>query len=49
MKERKSFITEETIINIDEDVFKVVAQQLLCELFVEYVNNKYGKIVIELR
>jgi hypothetical protein len=48
-KERKSFITENTIINIDEEAFKINAQQLLCEMFVEYVNKKYGYPVLELR
>jgi hypothetical protein len=49
MKARRNFITEETIINIDEDVFKIKAQELYWELFVDYVNNKYGYTVIELR
>jgi hypothetical protein len=46
---KKSFITEDTVINIDEDVFKLKAEELLCELFVDYVNNLHGKTVIELR
>lgn len=49
MKKRKKFITDDTKINIDEAVFKVKAEELICELFVEYVNSKYGAAVIELK
>lgn len=49
MKERKKLVTEDTVINIDEDVFKVVAQQLFWEMLVEYANNKYGSPVLELK
>ncbi|MBT2736187.1 hypothetical protein [Bacillus sp. ISL-7] len=49
MKRSKKFITEDTIINIDEDVFKIKAQKLYWELFVDYVNNKYGYTVLELK
>jgi hypothetical protein len=48
MKERRSFITEETIISGDEDVLKVKIQKLALELFVDYVNNKYGYTVLEI-
>ncbi|MCM2531723.1 hypothetical protein NDK43_04020 [Neobacillus pocheonensis] len=47
MKERRKFITERTIINIDEEYFKELAEELICELFVDYVNDKYGRTVIE--
>ncbi|WP_286231334.1 hypothetical protein [Neobacillus mesonae] len=46
---RKKLVTEDTIINIDKDVFKVRAEKLICELFVDYVNGKYGELVIELK
>jgi len=46
MKERKSFITENTKINIDEEVFKENAENLICELFIEYVNEKFGRTVL---
>lgn len=49
MKERKKLVTEDTVINIDEDVFKVVAQQLFWEMLVEYANKKYGSPVLELK
>jgi hypothetical protein len=49
MRERKKFITEETVINIDEDVFKLKAEELICELFVDYVNNLYDSAVLELK
>ncbi|MFD0827596.1 hypothetical protein ACT8ZR_18370 [Neobacillus sp. M.A.Huq-85] len=49
MKKRKSFITEDTIINIDEEIFIIKAEELICELFVDYVNGKYGRTVLELR
>ncbi|MEY2196880.1 hypothetical protein AB7942_29845 [Neobacillus sp. BF23-41] len=49
MKKRKRYITEETMINIDEDVFKIKSEELICALFIDYVNDKHGKIVIELR
>jgi hypothetical protein len=47
-KKRKKFITSETVINIDEEVFKLNAQQLWCEMLVEYANEKYGYTVLEL-
>ena len=47
MKERKSFITEDTKINIDEEIFKENAENLICELFIEFVNKKYGFAVVE--
>ncbi|MCM3456585.1 hypothetical protein M3685_22040 [Heyndrickxia oleronia] len=49
MEERRKFITEETKINIDESVFKEKAEELICELFVEYVNNRYQSTVVELK
>ncbi|WP_186446387.1 hypothetical protein [Neobacillus bataviensis] len=39
MKVRKSFITENTVINIDKEVLKIKAEELICEMFVEYVNK----------
>lgn len=47
MKERKSFITEDTVINIDEEAFRINAENLICELFIEFVNEKYGYVVVE--
>lgn len=46
---RKKFITEETKINIDESVFKIKAEELICEMFVDYVNGLYGFTVVELK
>ncbi|WP_175384465.1 hypothetical protein [Bacillus sp. FJAT-27225] len=47
--ERKSFITEDTKINIDESAFKAKAEELICELFVDYVNNLHDRPVIEMK
>jgi hypothetical protein len=49
IKKRKKYITEATVINIDEEVFNVKAKELICELFVEYVNKHYGNPVVELK
>lgn len=49
MKERGSYITENTKINIDESVFKARAEELICEEFVEYVNELYQATVIEIK
>ena len=49
MKTRKRLITEDTVIEINEEVFKIKAEELLCELFVDYVNKKYGYTVLELK
>ncbi|WP_342432598.1 hypothetical protein [Neobacillus sp. FSL H8-0543] len=49
MKKRKKLVTEKTIINIDEVVFKIKAQELQAELFVEYVNKKCQYPVLELK
>lgn len=49
MKERNKFITEDTKINIDESAFEARAKELVCELFVEYVNNSYQSTVLELK
>lgn len=49
MKERKNFITEDTKIIIDEEAFKQRAERLICELFIEYVNNKYQSNVLEFK
>jgi hypothetical protein len=48
-KEKKSFITEDTVIDINEEVFKIKAEELMYELFVDYVNKKYGYTVLELK
>jgi|GEM_PF-6808321 len=48
-KQRKKYITENTKINIDEDVFKIKAEELICELFVAYVNDLYGFNMVELK
>lgn len=45
----KKFITKNTKININEEVFKIKAKEVICELFVDYVNNVYGTSVVELR
>jgi hypothetical protein len=49
MKERKKLITEETEININMDAIKPIAEELICELFVDYVNNIYQDTVVELK
>jgi hypothetical protein len=49
MKTRKSLITKETIIEGDEDILKIKLQKLSCEMFVAYVNEKYGYTVLELK
>lgn len=49
MKERKSFITENTKIILDEDVFKIKAQRLFWKQMVEYANNKYKAPVLKLK
>lgn len=47
--DRKSFITPETEIEIDEKGFKILAEELICELFVDFVNNKHQSTVVELK
>jgi hypothetical protein len=49
MKERKKLVTEETKINVDEEVFNIKAKELICELFVDYVNSSHQSTVIELK
>jgi hypothetical protein len=49
MKERKKLVTADTVINVDEDVFKIKAEELICELFVDYVNNLHQSTVLELK
>ncbi|WHY64665.1 hypothetical protein [Neobacillus sp. SuZ13] len=49
MKGRKNLVTEDTVINVDESVLKIKAEELLCELFVDYVNEKYGYNVLEIK
>ncbi|MFB6467667.1 hypothetical protein ACE38V_12825 [Cytobacillus sp. Hz8] len=49
MKTRKKFITENTKINIDENAFKANAEELICDLFIEFVNNMYERPVLEKR
>jgi hypothetical protein len=49
MKERKKFITEETKVNCDESVLKEKAEELISELFVDYVNTKHQSTVLELK
>lgn len=49
MKERKSFITEDTKINIDEDVFKAKAEELICEILVDFINNQHDSAVVEIK
>jgi hypothetical protein len=49
MKERKKLVTVDTVINVDEDVFKIKAQELICELFVDYVNNLHQSAILELK
>lgn len=47
--ERKKLITEETEININMDAIKPVAEELICELFVDYVNNLHQSPVLEMK
>lgn len=47
--DRKPFITENTKVNIDEEAFKAKAKELICEMFVDYVNTKYKASVIEIK
>lgn len=49
MKERRKLVTEDTIINVDENILKEKAEELICELFVDYVNNLYDNPVLELK
>jgi hypothetical protein len=49
VKERKKLVTEDTVINIDEAAFKAKAEELICELFVDYVNDLHQSSVIELK
>lgn len=49
MKKDHKFITEDTEIVIDEEWFAIIAEELMSELFLEYVNNLYGTSVIELK
>ncbi|MBS4188689.1 hypothetical protein KHA94_00445 [Bacillus sp. FJAT-49705] len=49
MAERRKLITEDTKINIDESVFKAKAEELICELFVDYVNKLHQSSVLELK
>lgn len=49
MKERRKLVTEETIINVDEDVLKIRAEKLLTELFVDFVNSHFPSPVIEIK
>ncbi|KYC92226.1 hypothetical protein B4102_3767 [Heyndrickxia sporothermodurans] len=49
MEERRKFITEDTKININEEVFKERAEELICEMFVDYVNNLHQSTVVELK
>lgn len=49
MEERKKFITENTKINLDEEVFKVKAQELFWESLVEFANKKFKSAVLELK
>lgn len=49
MEERKKFITENTKIIMNEEAFKKQAEELICELFVNYVNKLYQATVLELK
>jgi hypothetical protein len=48
-EDRKKFITENTKINIDEEMLKIKAQELFWESLVEYANEKYKSPVLELK
>jgi hypothetical protein len=48
MKERKKLVTSDTVINVDEDSLKIKAEELICELFVDYVNNLHQSTVVEM-
>ena len=47
--ERRKFITEDTKINIDEEVFKEKATEFIVESFVDYVNELHGSQVLEIK
>jgi len=47
MADKKKIITENTKININESAFEENAKELICELFIEYVNSLYQNSVIE--
>ena len=49
MADKKKFITENTKINIDESAFEDNAKELICELFIEYVNDLHQTSVLELK
>lgn len=49
MADELNFITENTKININEPAFEDNAKELICELFIEYVNGLYQNSVIEQR
>lgn len=46
---RRKLVTEDTIINIDREAIKDIAQEWFWETLVAYVNEKYGRTVLELR
>lgn len=48
-KENHEFITENTIINVNEGAFELRAKEFICESFVKHVNELYGTSVIELK
>jgi hypothetical protein len=48
-KNRRKLVTEETVINIDEEVFQLKAEELYTEMFVDYVNKILGRVVLELK
>ena len=47
--EKKKYITENTEIILDEEAFKTKAEELICELFVDYVNTLYKSSVVEIK
>lgn len=47
--ERRKLVTEDTVINIDETVFKLKAEELMCEMFIGFVNDKFNSPVLEIK
>ncbi|MED4163553.1 hypothetical protein [Halalkalibacterium halodurans] len=49
MEGRRCLINDATKVNIDEEVFKRKAEELMCEMFVDYVNDQRPSPVLELK
>lgn len=46
--ERRKLVTENTVINIDKEAIKDIAQEWFWESLVEYANFKHNTTVLEL-